>query len=360
MPRRSAGEGSLTQRADGRWQAALQVEGRRRTVYGRTRAEAAQRLQELIRQAAQAGALPDPGKRTVGELLDAWLDTKASTVGPRTLADYAAVCRRHVPASFRALRLTKVGPDRIARLCARLQARGQHRTALNVFRCLDAALALAARWGWLTANPCDRVDPPRYRPERREVWTAAELARFLEETHDHWLYPLWALLACSGLRLGEALALEWADVDLRSGVVSISKSAGKLGVTAPKTAAGVRALHLPPLAVAALARQAERRLAQGGAAGPVFVGARGGRLHQSTVSHALAREVTRLGLPALTPHGLRHIHASLLLSEGLSVPEVSRRLGHAHPGVTMAVYAHALERDDAAAAEAIARALGKG
>lgn len=222
MSRRSAGEGSLTQRADGRWQAALQVEGRRRT-----RAAAAQRLQELIRQAAQAGALPDPGKRTVGELLDAWLDTKAPTVRPRTLADYAAVCWRHVPASFRAFRLAKVGPDRIARFCARLQARGQHRTALNVFRCLDAALALAARWGWLTANPCDRVDPTRYRPERREVWTAAELARFLEGTHDHWQYPLWTLLARAGLRTGEPLALEYADVVLARGAGKMPKSVGQ-------------------------------------------------------------------------------------------------------------------------------------
>ena len=62
----------------------------------------------------------------------------------------------------------------------------------------------------------------------------------------------------------------------------------------------------------------------------------------------------------MTPHGLRHLSASLLLSEGLPVPVVSQRLGHATPAITMAVYAHALGRGDKAAAEAIGRALAQG
>lgn len=357
--RRSPGEGTISQRKDGRWQASLQIDGRRRTVYGRTRAEAAARLQELKAAALQAGTLPDPGGRTLGDLLNAWLDAKAPTVKARTLADYRYTCDTYVRPTLGSLPLARIGAEHVERLLVRLQGDGRGRTAQLTHGCLSQALALAVRWGWVAVNPCDRVDPPRYRRERREVWGAAELARFLDGTRDHWLYPLWALLACSGLRLGEALALQWADVDLRAGVVSVSKTMGPLGVTPPKTAAGTRALRLPALAVAALARQAEWRLAQGGAAGPVFVGARGGPLHHTTVGHALLREAERLGLPALTPHGLRHVHASLLLSEGLSVPEVSRRLRHAHPGVTMAVYAHALGRDDAAAAEAMARALGE-
>ena len=361
MPRRSSGEGSIARRTDGRWQASLQVEGRRRTVYGRTRGEAAQRLDELRRLAAIAGTLPDPGLRTLGDLLDAWLEAKAPTLRARTLSDYAAICRLYVPASLRSLHLSKVSPDRVQRQCARLQARGLHCAALHLYRVLSQALALGARWGWLASNPCERVDAPRYRPERKVMWSPGELGRFLEGTRDHWLYPLWTLLACAGLRIGEALALEWADVDLRAGAVTVAKSAQRIDgarvVTAPKTPAGVRTLRLPALAVAALTRQAEWRLAQGGGAGPVFAGPRGGPLSQSTASHAMRRECERLRLPVLTPHGLRHLHASLLLSEGLSVPEVSRRLGHAHPGVTMSVYAHAMPGGDDRAAAAMARAL---
>jgi len=80
----------------------------------------------------------------------------------------------------------------------------------------------------------------------------------------------------------------------------------------------------------------------------------------SPVGRALRGECARLGLPALSMHALRHLHASLLLAQGLPVPAVSARLGHAHPGVTMTVYAHALQGQDDAAAQVIGRALAGG
>lgn len=77
MTRRSPGEGSILQRSDGRWMASLQVDGRRRTVYGKSRAAVYAKLAELRKQADAAGVMPLPGKRTVGELLDAWLDAQS-------------------------------------------------------------------------------------------------------------------------------------------------------------------------------------------------------------------------------------------------------------------------------------------
>jgi integrase len=70
-----------------------------------------------------------------------------------------------------------------------------------------------------------------------------------------------------------------------------------------------------------------------------------GRVFRHTHRHAqkeLKRLCTRLGLPPITLHGFRHLHASLLLTRGMPIPEVSQRLGHAHPGITMGVYAHVL------------------
>ena len=89
----------------------------------------------------------------------------------------------------------------------------------------------------------------------------------------------------------------------------------------------------------------------------MFTGTQGNPLWPSTVQHALKRECARLGLLAVTPHGLRHLHASLLLHEGVPVTAVSARLGHANPAITLKVYAHALAGQDAQAAMAIGRAL---
>ncbi len=368
--RRSVGEGSITQRKDGRWQAALQVDGRRRVAYGRTRQEAAAKLAELKRQAAQTGGLPDPGRRTLGELLDAWLETAAPTLKPRTQADYADICARYLRPPLGALRLNRVTPERVQRLVSGYQRAGQHRTALKAYRALSQALALAVRWGWLANNPAERVDPPRHHAERKTLWTPPELAAFLEGTAFHWLHPYYLVALSTGARPGELLALTWGDVDLAAGAVSIERAAQRIGgervTTASKTRAGVRTITLPAEGLAALkqqrAWQAERRLRLGPswAAGDlVFSGYDGAPLHPSTVAHAMARECDRLGLPHVSPHGLRHLHASLLLAEGLPVPAVSKRLGHAHAGVTMAVYAHAIGQGDAGAAEAIGRALGK-
>lgn len=359
MSRRSPGEGTLTQRKDGRWQAALQIDGTRRTVYGRTRSEASAKMDTLKRQAAKAGTLPDPGKRTVNDLLDAWLEVKAPTVRPRTLADYHDVCDRYLRPALGKTRLNRLTPDRIQRLYARYQTRAQSRAALKAHRALSQALALAVRWGWIGMNPCDRVDAPLHRYRRHEPWAAGQLRTFLDGTRDHWLGPLWMFLATTGCRLGEALALEWGDVDLGAGTVTINKAGQHIGgqwtVTEPKTRSGVRTITLPREAIAALRRQAEYRLSHGGGV-LVFANQSGAPLNRTTVAHAMRVMCKRLALPALSPHGLRHLHASLLLAEGLPLPEVSRRLGHASPAITMAIYSHAI-RDDSAAVEAIERAL---
>jgi integrase len=359
--RRSPGEGSIMQRHDGRWQASLQVDGHRRTVYGKTRQECAAKLAGLQRQAASTGMLPDPGKRTVNNLLDAWLEVKAPTVRPRTLADYHDVCDRYLRPPLGKTRLNRLTPDRIQRLYARYQTRAQSRTALKAHRVLSQALSLAVRWGWIGNNPCDRVDIPRYRPERKRVWTPAELRRFLDGTTGHRLHPLWLFLATTGCRLGEALALTWENVDLAAGVVTINKAGQHIGgewtVTEPKTRSGIRTITLPREAIGALRRQAEYRLAHGGGV-LVFANQSGAPLNRTTVAHAMRVMCKRLAVPALSPHGLRHLHASILLAEGLPLPEVSRRLGHANAGITASIYSHAV-RDDSAAVAAIGRALGE-
>ena len=365
MAHRSPGEGTVVQRRDGRWQASVMVEGKRRTVYGKTRAEATRKLSALKLQAGH-GPLPDPGNRTVADLVAGWLAAVEPNLKPRTLSTYRDMCERYVLPGIGRVRLSRLSPDRVQLLYADLLGDGRNRTAQMVHNILHRAFALAVLWRWLPENPCDRVLRPTYRAERRNVWTAAELTAFLEGTDGHWLQPLWVFLLASGCRLGEALALRWCDVT--GDMVGVARSGqyieGEWTVTTPKTRAGTRTLKLSAEGTVALrrqrAQQAQWRLSAGAAwqsTELVFTGATGKPLQRSVVASALRRACAALGVAPVTPHGLRHLHASLLLSQGLSVPLVSQRLGHANPGITMAVYAHALERGDDAAAAAIGRAL---
>lgn len=360
---------AITRRADGRYQAALQRHGTRRFVYGRTRAEVEAKLAELHRLAG-GGSLPTPGQRTVADLWDHFLATVGPTLRPRTLADYRALAARSLLPSLGRLRLARLTPDHLQALYGQLQAAGLARAPSKAHRLLHRLFALAVRWRWLAENPADRVLPPTYQAPRKDLWSPVELVRFLDGTQDDPWHPLWLFLIGTGCRLSEALALRWSDADLGQGTVWIRRSLHRIGgawvVTGPKTRSGDRCVTLPPAAIAGLRRQKVRQAAERLRAGPawqelglVFTGTRGQPLHQSVVQHALARWRERLGLPKLTPHGLRHLHASLLLAGGLDVPRVSRRLGHATPAVTLAVYAHALGPHDGEAAGIIARALGR-
>jgi integrase len=158
----------------------------------------------------------------------------------------------------------------------------------------------------------------------------------------------------TGARLSEALAVRWEDVD--GDVVSIQRSVqrirGTWTGTEPKTEAGQRTLAMPPHLVGALhierVRQAERRLRAGAKWTDhdlVFSTIRGGFIGKDQVVALLRAECNKLGLKPLTPHGLRHHRASLLLSENVPLPNVSSRLGHADPSITARIYSHVVKAD---------------
>jgi len=360
--RRSNGEGSIVRRPNGCFQVSLQVGGIRRTVYAKTRKEALRRLEELRRQAALLGELPDPGNRTLADLLDAFLSAKTD-VRPRTQEQYAWIASLWKKALGN-VPLARLTPYRLEQALARFRGR----TAQLAYFILSAALRLAVRWRWLAVNPLAEIPPPRHSPSPKKLWSRAQLHAFLEGARGHPLFPLFLLLLSSGIRLGEALALSWEDVDLEENTIRIAATLGHAGGAfvrqRPKTPHAERKIVLPAPVVRLLGELKERQglLRLWGDYknewGLVFTSATGRPLYRFYVAHALKKECRRLGLPPITPHGLRHLHASLLLDEGVPSPLVSARLGHAHPAITLAIYAHKVGGDDQAV-EAIKRVLSK-
>ena len=361
-----ANTGTTYQRADGRWCASLSDCGKRRVVYAASEREAKAKLAELQRQVATTGGLPSAGKRTLDDLIAAWLET--ADLKPKTRAGYDQTLAYIRPALGR-MKLAKLEPVHLQRLYAALGKHGE-RTPYRAHLLLHHVLGLAVVWGWLPVNPADRVVKPKYRAERKDVWDVGQLRTFLDGTSDHWLAPLWTLALATGCRLGELVGLRWSDVSDDRGSIVVRRTlqfiTGEWVEGTPKTRSGERSISLPAEASAALRRQrqlqAERRLL----AGPnrvdnelVFVGRWGQPLQQTSVQNAMRIECARLGLPPLTPHGLRHLHASLLLGAGVPITTVSARLGHANSAVTLSTYAHVVARDDRQATSAIAVALGQ-
>jgi integrase len=133
----------------------------------------------------------------------------------------------------------------------------------------------------------------------------------------------------------------------------------------PKSRAGRRNITLPDIAVEALREHRkgilETRMKLGlGRLEPdclLFANIEGKALRPSTVSSDWGELAGRIGMPEITFHSLRHTHASQLISEGVDIVTISKRLGHARPAVTLAIYAHIFTSDDSKAAAAINGAL---
>jgi integrase len=243
------------------------------------------------------------------------------------------------------------------------------RTVAYIHTIVHRAFKDAVRWGRLARNPADAADPPRSRPkpDSAQAWEGATLQRFLDGTRaaGDRLYPLWVLLATTGMRRGEALGLRWADVDLEAGRAHVRQTViqvrGHVMFGEPKTVQGRRAIDLDTWTVAVLrahrVRMAEERLVVGPDFtdnGLIFHDPSGGALRPESVSRSFARAVTRQALPALTLHGLRHTWATLALQNGVHPRVVQERLGHATIAITLGIYSHVSPTLHAQAAQAVA------
>ncbi len=352
-------------RVDGRYEGIVRYQGRRISVYGRTEAEARQKLAELERRLA-LDQPPPPARVTVRDLYQRWLVTEGRCWKPRTAANYQQLYQRYIEPTRGQVRLSQLAPDRLQRFFDQLPGA---RTPHQVFWALHRCFAVAVRWDYLPANPCDRVSPPHYQPPRVELPGRDDLAMLFRFclTSDAPGAPLVGPVLLTGLRLGEVAALCWGDIDWQQGLVRVRRSGQWIGgqwvETTPKTRAGHRDVAIGETGLAILKRQRalvnqwRLKAGQRWAGGDfVFPLQNGQPLTSSQASDSVRRLCRKAGVPTLTFHGLRHAHASLALTSGVP-PDVSKRLGHSSPAITTSVYAHAIGRDERVA-KMVEQALG--
>jgi integrase len=157
----------------------------------------------------------------------------------------------------------------------------------------------------------------------------------------------------SGLRPGEMLGLRWEDIDWAAGALRVRRSITWAGSTwhigKPKTKAGERVVALPSLALHLLERLPRDS---------VYLLWRQRPPAPKEVSGLMRQLCERAGVPRRPPCYLRHCHVSLLIHLGADVKTAQRRLGHASPSLTLAVYAHHLAEGDLRLARLLDEAFG--
>src|SRR5437870_4471536 len=219
MPKRRANhEGTIYKRQDGRWVASVTLPGgKRKSFYGQTRQEVAQKLTVGLK--ARLDGMPLPSDQLkVGRYLQEWLDSVRPGLRYGSWRRYGQLLRIHVIPSLGHLPLTRLGPHHLQQLYADRLATGLTPTTVRQLHAVvHRALGQAERWGLVTRNVATLVTPPRRL--RREITplSAAQAKAFLEAARGERLEALYVLALTTGMRRGELLALRWQDIDLTGG-----------------------------------------------------------------------------------------------------------------------------------------------
>jgi integrase len=368
--RRARGEGAIIETADGRLRGKLQIpypDGRQvtRWVSGRSKAEVSRKLAELKTEVA-AGQLATV---STGDYLARWSADVAPTVRPSTAREYRRHVAQYWTPAIGDVPLSALTAAHVQRVMFAMTARGlSPRTVRYARTTLRKALGDAIRDGTIVRNAAALSRPPRQeRPELRPL-TRTEVLALLAATAEDRFGPMYALLVGSGLRIGEAVALSWTDVDGRELTVrrSVHRAEGNGYIIGePKTRQSRRTITLPALARQALATQRERQDGVKAALRPgdwqdtrglIFTDAVGRPVSPLLVSADFHKAADRLGLPVRL-HDLRHTFATLALSAGVPLKTVSSALGHSSIAITADVYAHVTPELRDEAADAMDRVL---
>ena len=361
--RGAQGRSTIIKRPDGRWHGYVSMgtkgDGKRdrRHVSARTRAEVVVKVRELESK-RDAGSVHAAGKpMKVEEWFTYWVDTIApARVRPRTLESYRSMIRLHILPRIGQRRLDQLMPEHLEQMYAELLASGRSpATVLRVHRVLHRALKIAVQRERVARNVATLVDPPKQRraetpmpldvDECRKVLAAAEGRRNAAR---------WTVALALGLRQSEALGLQWRDIDLDVGKLSVRRGLhrvdGKgLMFEEPKTPRSRRTVALPGPLTAALRKHRETQNLERMVAGSdwqdfdlVFAQPNGRPLDKHSDYEAWTRLLADAGVRHIRLHDGRHTAATLLLSAGVHPRVVMELLGHSQMRTTTDIYSHVM------------------
>ncbi len=362
-----------------RWQVRVAVrdaEGKRRnqTIGTYPTKREAEKAEREALSARDRGAVIGPDRLTVAELVDGWLTLKAAAISKNSARDYEGAARLHIKPAVGSIRVQRLSGETLQ--TAYTGWRDVGLSPAMIRKChvvVSQSLDLAVRRGIVPRNVAGDIILPRLEKPKSNVWTAGQLRAFLDAAQARPvlhrggdsgarrpddMIALWFLLGLEGVRRGEGLGLRWADVDFAKGTAHLvqtvapdkSNRGAAVILDRTKTAASSRTVRLTSETLAVLAAHRDRQRFQRQQAGSAWrdldlitTTAGGGAVNPSNVSRSFERLVEQAGLPRITPHGLRHSCASLLMQAGVPVKAISERLGHSSVNITLNVYAHLVE-----------------
>ena len=223
----------------------------------------------------------------------------------------------------------------------------EKQTTLDFHHHLKAALVDAIDMGDLRHDPtrCAIIKGRAPKPKKSKFLNLYELRLLINHlelgTNINWDWFI-LLIAKTGLRFAEALALTPNDFNYEKQLITVNKSWNYKATTGSFQPTKNESSNRSVTVDWQLMNQFKLLLQSIDKKQPIFVSPNK-RVFNSTINQLLERYCTEVGIHIISIHGLRHTHASLLLYEGVSIASVARRLGHANTTTTQETYLHIIE-----------------
>ena len=377
--KRKSGEGTVRLRKDGRWEGRVVVgyddKGLPKTknVLAKTKAECVEKLNALKSSMTPATAVKIRADMPFGEWVEFWYKNHCvPTIRQSTQRSYEGFIQLYIQPKLGSIPLNKLTTNDLQQLYTWMKKDGRirHRESqgeglsdhmLQNCHCLcRRALEKAVAEGLIPQNQTLGCKLTPGRRKEMQVLSREEMQRLLIQAKDEGYYEVFLLELTTGLRVGELMALQWDDLNFKTGELRIERQVyrvnGELMIQPPKTKASIRTVILPPPVVEALRAYKQTVSSRWMFPSPKKEDA---PLAPAAASHRLSKILTHAGCKKVRFHDLRHTFATNALEHGMDVKTLSTIIGHVSSATTLNVYAHVTDDMQRQAAAKIDRGIGK-
>ncbi|WP_418736287.1 tyrosine-type recombinase/integrase [Dysosmobacter sp.] len=376
--KRKAGDGTVRQRKDGRWEGRIVIGyddngyPKTKNVLAKTKKECLEKLQKLKEDCG--GLKPEKVRPEMpfGDWLTYWYENHSKPkIRPTTQETYESRIRLHIIPEIGDIPLNKLTQNDLQQFYGRLKKSGRKRFTDKYGEGLSdrmvrmchatcrSALEKAVQDGLIRVNPAIGCKLPPKKAREMQVLTREELQRFLIQAKFEGYYEVFLLDLATGLRRGELMALQWDDLNFKTGVLNVNKQVydvrGQLQISTPKTKNSIRKIVLPPAVVAVLQEYKKTVDSRWMFPSPVKEDC---PITPGVVRRRLQLILEHAGCKHVRFHDLRHTFATLALENGMDVKTLSAMLGHVSAATTLDIYTHVTGDMQTEAAAKIDRGLG--
>lgn len=364
------GDGTLSQRSDGRWEARITINGKRKCFYGKNEREAKKKMREyqdkIIRGEIECKRIK------VSDYFQEWLvGTKKGKLKASSYDRLERTYRNHIQTTVGMYQLGNLTTKDCQILINQKSDILSFSSTKKVYEALNDCLKYAEAVGDIGRNPMKAVVLPsekNFKKKTKEIKvpTAKEMDKlietaFLKYANDRTVYHLpyaYAIIIISntGLRVGELLALTWDKVNLEKATIKVDCSVSevlsrddlegkkrKLLITDTKTKNGKRTIPLNHKAKDALEQLQKLYKEKSIKTEYVICNAKGNITNYRDIKRAFDKIVVRAEINLMGLHSIRHYFASMCIANKMGTFELSRVLGHGKVSVTMDIYGHIME-----------------